>query len=117
MTNRREIVGYRHCHPARGFKVRRVLPSENRSMIGPFVLLDHLGPALFDAGRGFEMEPTPHIGIATVTYVIDGETIHGDNLGQVQTIRSGEVNWMTAGSGIVHSERTRPEIQLPGASS
>ncbi|MCA0008459.1 MULTISPECIES: pirin family protein [unclassified Mesorhizobium] len=100
---------------ADGLKVRRVLPSSNRLMIGPYILFDHFGPAVFDAGRGFDMGPHPHIGIAAVTYLFDGEIIHHDNLGEVQTIRPGEVNWMTAGSGIVHSERTSPEARAPGS--
>ena len=98
-----------------GFKVRRVLPSGHGRMIGPFILFDHMGPAVFDAGRGFDMGPHPHIGLATVTYLIDGEILHRDNLGKEQTIRPGEVNWMTAGSGIVHSERTPPEVRAAGS--
>ncbi|MCA0046192.1 pirin family protein [Mesorhizobium sp. B283B1A] len=100
---------------ADGLKVRRVLPSSNRLMIGPFILFDHFGPVVFDAGRGFDMGPHPHIGIAAVTYLFDGEIIHRDNLGEVQAIRPGEVNWMTAGSGIVHSERTSPEARARGS--
>lgn len=83
---------------ADGLKIRRVLPSSNRLMIGPFILFDHFGPAIFDAGHGFDMGPHPHIGVAAVTYLIDGEIVHRDNFGKVQTIRPGEVNWMTAGS-------------------
>ncbi|AMX97752.1 MULTISPECIES: pirin family protein [Mesorhizobium] len=100
---------------ADGLKVRRVLPSSNRLMIGPFILFDHFGPAVFDEGRGFDMDPHPHIGIAAVTYLFDGEIIHRDNLGEVQAIRPGEVNWTTAGSGIVHSERTSPEARARGS--
>ncbi|MER9328595.1 pirin family protein [Mesorhizobium sp. M0488] len=99
---------------ADGLKVRRLLPTSNRLMIGPFILFDHFGPAVFDAGRGFDMGPHPHIGVATLTYLIDGEIVHRDNLGEVRTIRPGEVNWMTAGSGIVHSERTPPEVRASG---
>jgi len=83
-------------------------------MVGPFVFLDHLGPRVFAAGHGFDMRPHPYIGLANVTYVVDGEVIHRDNFGELQTIRPGEVNWMTAGSGIVHSERTSPEIRASG---
>ena len=83
-------------------------------MIGPFVLVDQMGPADFNAGHGFDLAPHPHIGLETVTYLIDGEIIHRDNLGNVQTIRPGEVNWMTAGSGIVHSERTPPQCPSVG---
>ncbi|MBZ9919880.1 pirin family protein [Mesorhizobium sp. BR1-1-12] len=100
---------------ADGLKVRRVLPSTHHLMIGPYILFDHFGPALFDAGSGFDMGPHPHIGIAAVTYLFDGEIIHRDDLGEVQTIRPGEVNWMTAGSGIVHSERTSPEARARGS--
>ncbi|WP_376705582.1 pirin family protein [Mesorhizobium sp. ISC25] len=98
-----------------GLKIRRALPSSNRLMIGPFILFDHFGPAIFDAGHGFDMGPHPHIGVAAVTYLIDGEIVHRDNFGKVQTIRPGEVNWMTAGSGIVHSERTPPEVRASGS--
>jgi len=89
-----------------GFMVRRALPSASRRMVGPFVFLDEMGPASFAAGRGLDVRPHPHIGLATVTYLFDGEILHRDSLGSVQPIRPGELNWMTAGSGIVHSERT-----------
>ncbi|MEZ5585130.1 MAG: pirin family protein [Candidatus Competibacteraceae bacterium] len=92
-----------------GFDVRRVLPSDRRAMVGPFIFFDHLGPAVFDSGHGVDVRPHPHIGLATVTYLFEGELVHRDSLGFVQTIRPGDVNWMTAGSGIVHSERTGPE--------
>lgn len=93
------------------FEVRRALPSTQRRMVGPFVFLDQMGPHLFTAGRGLDVRPHPHIGLATVTYLFDGEMLHRDSLGSVQPIRPGEVNWMTAGRGIVHSERTAPEIR------
>ena len=89
-----------------GFKVRRALPSRQRRMVGPFVFLDQMGPHVFDAGRGLDVRPHPHVCLATVTYLFDGEILHRDSVGSVQAIRPGEVNWMTAGSGIVHSERT-----------
>ena len=89
-----------------GFKVRRALPSRERRMVGPFVFLDQMGPHVFDAGRGLDVRPHPHVCLATVTYLFDGEILHRDSLGSVQAIRPGEVNWMTAGKGIVHSERT-----------
>jgi redox-sensitive bicupin YhaK (pirin superfamily) len=89
-----------------GFEVRRALPSVERRMVGPFVFLDQMGPARFDAGHGLDVRPHPHIGLATVTYLSEGEILHRDSLGSVQAIRPGEVNWMTAGRGIVHSERT-----------
>jgi redox-sensitive bicupin YhaK (pirin superfamily) len=94
-----------------GFEVRRALPSRDRRMVGPFVFLDQMGPHVFSAGHGLDVRPHPHIGLATVTYLLDGEIMHRDSLGTVQSIRPGEVNWMTAGKGIVHSERTAPEIR------
>lgn len=94
-----------------GFEVRRALPSARRRMVGPFVFLDQMGPAMLRAGHGLDVRPHPHIGLATVTYLFDGEILHRDSLGQVQPIRPGELNWMTAGRGIVHSERTAPETR------
>jgi len=94
-----------------GFQVRRALPSAERQMVGPFVFFDHMGPAVFHAGRGLDVRPHPHIGLATVTYLFEGEIMHRDSLGTVQAIRPGAVNWMTAGRGIVHSERTAAELR------
>jgi redox-sensitive bicupin YhaK (pirin superfamily) len=94
-----------------GFKVRRVLPSVKRRMVGPFIFLDQMGPEVLRAGRGLDVAPHPHIGLATVTYLFEGELLHRDGLGTVRTIRPGEVNWMTAGRGIAHSERTPPEAR------
>jgi redox-sensitive bicupin YhaK (pirin superfamily) len=94
------------------FIVRRVLPSKQKRAVGPFVFLDHMGPHRFTAGNGLDVRPHPHIGLATVTYLFSGEILHRDNLGSVQMIRPGDVNWMTAGRGIVHSERTAPETRL-----
>ena len=94
-----------------GFEVRRILPSAGRRSVGPFVFLDHMGPAALGPGQGIDVRPHPHIGLATVTYLFDGELLHRDSLGCVQQIRPGEVNWMTAGRGIVHSERSSPEAQ------
>jgi len=99
-----------------GFTVRRALPSAHRRMVGPFIFFDQMGPAAFGPGEGLDVRPHPHIGLATVTYLLDGEMLHRDSLGSVQTIRPGEVNWMTAGSGIVHSERTGPEVRANGGS-
>ena len=93
------------------FEVRRALPSAQRRMVGPFVFLDQMGPHLFSAGQGLDVRPHPHIGLATLTYLFDGEILHRDSLGSVQPIRPGEVNWMTAGRGIVHSERTAPQVR------
>ena len=97
-----------------GFQVRRALPSVKRRMVGPFVFLDQMGPAEFLSGHGLDVRPHPHIGLATVTYLFEGEIMHRDSLGTVQPIRPGEVNWMTAGSGIAHSERTAPELRAQG---
>ena len=89
-----------------GFSVRRLLPYAQRRMVGPFIFLDHMGPAQFEAGHGIDVRPHPHIGISTVTYLFEGEIHHRDTLGYDQTITPGAVNWMTAGRGIAHSERT-----------
>ncbi|WP_257449203.1 pirin family protein [Archangium lipolyticum] len=97
-----------------GFEVRRALPSAQRRMVGPFIFLDQMGPTVFQAGHGLDVRPHPHIGLSTVTYLFDGEILHRDSLGMVQPIRPGEVNWMTAGRGIVHSERTAPETRAAG---
>jgi len=94
-----------------GFTVRRTLPAQQRRMVGPFVFFDQMGPATIEAGRGLDVRPHPHIGLATVTYLFEGEILHRDSLGTVQPIRPGDVNWMTAGRGIVHSERTPPELR------
>jgi redox-sensitive bicupin YhaK (pirin superfamily) len=89
-----------------GFNVRRALPAAEKRRVGPFVFFDQMGPVTLPAGRGLDVRPHPHIGLATVTYLFEGEIEHRDSLGTVQRIRPGEVNWMTAGRGIVHSERT-----------
>lgn len=92
-----------------GFAVRRLLPTAIRQSVGPFVFFDHMGPARFAPGAGIDVRPHPHIGLATITYLFAGEIMHRDSLGFVQAIRTGDVNWMTAGRGIVHSERTGDE--------
>jgi redox-sensitive bicupin YhaK (pirin superfamily) len=92
-----------------GFNVRRALPSAQRQMVGPFIFWDQMGPAEFVAGEGIDVRPHPHIGLATVTYLFDGKIMHRDSLGSAQAITPGDVNWMTAGKGIVHSERTAAE--------
>jgi redox-sensitive bicupin YhaK (pirin superfamily) len=89
-----------------GFSVRRLLPASGRRTVGPFIFFDHMGPAGFAPGRGVDVRPHPHIGLATVTYLFDGALMHRDSLGSAQLIRPGDVNWMVAGRGIVHSERT-----------
>jgi redox-sensitive bicupin YhaK (pirin superfamily) len=98
-----------------GFSVRRALPSARSRMVGPFIFFDHFGPAEFRAGKGLDVRPHPHIGLATVTYLFDGEIMHRDSLGTAAPIKPGEVNWMTAGRGIVHSERTGPELRSTGS--
>jgi hypothetical protein len=92
-----------------GFAVQRVLPAAQRRMVGPFVFFDQFGPVEFAVGRGIDVRPHPHIGLATVTYLFEGGIVHRDSLGYVQPIAPGDVNWMTAGRGIVHSERTDVE--------
>jgi len=89
-----------------GFAVRRVLPAAAAKMVGPFIFVDHMGPAEFAAGSGIDVRPHPHIGLATVTYLFEGEFMHRDSLGTEQRIAPGDVNWMIAGRGIVHSERS-----------
>jgi len=97
-----------------GFTVRRALPSAHRRMVGPFIFFDQMGPAILGPGEGLDVRPHPHIGLATVTYLLQGRIMHRDSLGSVQEIRPGEVNWMTAGSGIVHSERSPDEARATG---
>jgi redox-sensitive bicupin YhaK (pirin superfamily) len=107
------VMGVRDLVP--GLKVRRALPSSRRRMVGPFIFLDQMGPEMLRANTGLDVAPHPHIGLATVTYLFEGELLHRDSLGVVQPIRPGEVNWMTAGKGIVHSERTPPELRQTGS--
>lgn len=97
-----------------GFEVRRALPSAQRRMVGPFIFLDSFGPVVFRAGEGLDTRPHPHIGLATLTYLIEGEMVHRDSESYVQTIRPGEVNLMTAGRGIVHSERSGDGFRASG---
>ncbi len=94
-----------------GFEVRRTLPAPRRRMVGPFVFFDQMGPAEFVSGQGIDVRPHPHIGLATVTYLYRGEMQHRDSLGSNQTIHPGAVNWMVAGRGITHSERTSAETR------
>jgi len=97
-----------------GFTVRRALPSAHRRMVGPFIFFDQMGPVTLSAGDGLDVRPHPHIGLATVTYLLEGEILHRDSLGSVQAIRPGAVNWMTAGRGIVHSERSADDVRAAG---
>ncbi len=96
------------------FEVRRALPSKEKQMIGPFIFFDQMGPAEFLVGRGMDVRPHPHIGLSTVTYLFRGQIRHRDSLGTILTIKPGELNWMTAGRGITHSERTPPEERQVG---
>jgi redox-sensitive bicupin YhaK (pirin superfamily) len=95
-----------------GFSVRRVLPARERRMVGPFIFFDHMGPADFPPGEGIQVRPHPHIGLATVTWLFEGEILHRDSLGYVQPIHPGAVNLMTAGRGIVHSERAGEDLEM-----
>ena len=101
-------------HDLGGFSVRRVLPHALCRMVGPFVFFDHMGPAQFEPGQGIDVRPHPHIGLATVTYLFEGSITHRDSLGVMQEIHPGDVNWMTAGRGIVHSERSSPDARGQG---
>lgn len=97
-----------------GFHVRRVLPSVAKRNVGPFIFFDHMGPAEFPPGDGIDVRPHPHIGLATVTYLYEGEILHRDSLGSEQAIVPGDINWMTAGHGIVHSERVSADRRRTG---
>lgn len=98
-----------HTKDLGDFEVRRLLPGFPDKMVGPFIFFDHMGPAEFAPGKGIDVRPHPHIGLATVTYLFEGNILHRDSVGSVQSIAPGDVNWMTAGRGIVHSERTSIE--------
>ena len=102
-----ERVLEQHRRDLGGFEVGRVLPQAGRRMVGPFVFFDHMGPVDFSAGipRSVDVRPHPHIGLSTLTYLFEGEIMHRDSVGSEQAIRPGEVNWMTAGRGVTHSER------------
>ncbi|GMM67339.1 pirin family protein [Alteromonas sp. MTD1] len=94
-----------------GFSVSRIIPHIEARSIGPFVFVDHMGPAHFPAGSGINVRPHPHIGLATISYLMEGSMLHRDSLGTIQEIQPGDVNWMTAGKGIVHSERETIETR------
>ena len=114
MQSARLLITGRTHELGDGFSVRRLLPHAQRRMVGPFVFLDHMGPATFAPGTGIDVRPHPHIGLATVTCMFEGALRHRDSLGCVQDILPGDVNWMTAGRGIVHSERTPPAQRAAG---
>lgn len=101
-------------HDLGGFQVRRAVPTVEARSVGPFVFVDHVGPAVFAPGHGIDVRPHPHIGLATVTFLWAGTLRHRDTLGSVQDIAPGDVNWMTAGRGIAHSERTPPGARADG---
>lgn len=97
-----------------GFRVKRILPFAAHRMVGPFIFLDHMGPAEFAPGQGMDVRPHPHINLATVTYLFEGAIMHRDSLGYEQLIEPGAINWMTAGKGIVHSERSPQNLRDAG---
>ena len=101
-----ETVLLPRTHDIGGFEVRRALPAQKRQMVGPFIFFDQMGPGEFLTGKGVDVRPHPHIGLSTITYLFEGEILHRDSLGTEQPIAPGDVNWMTAGRGIAHSERT-----------
>ena len=101
-----EAVIIPRAHDVGGFEVRRALPAKERQMVGPFIFFDQMGPGEFLTGTGLDVRPHPHIGLSTVTYLFEGEIMHRDSLGVRQAITPGALNWMTAGSGIAHSERS-----------
>ena len=110
-----DVIAPRERDLGGGFMVRRLLPSGARRAVGPFLFFDHFGPTQLAPGTGMDVRPHPHINLATVTYLFEGEMLHRDSLGSEQAIRPGDVNWMTAGRGIVHSERTPPAARAAGS--
>jgi redox-sensitive bicupin YhaK (pirin superfamily) len=107
-----ELVIIPRAHDVGGFEVRRALPAQERMLVGPFIFFDQMGPGEFLAGKGLDVRPHPHIGLSTVTYLFQGSIQHRDSLGSDQPILPGDVNWMTAGRGITHSERSSAEDRL-----
>src|SRR5687768_9935506 len=103
-------------HDLGAFKVRRTLPAKTRTMVGPFIFVDQFGPARLDPGQGMDVRPHPHINLATVTYLFEGAIEHRDSLGTRKVIQPGAVNLMTAGKGIVHSERSPADGRAAGPS-
>ncbi len=111
-----QIIKPREKDLGDGFIVRRILPFHNRKMVGPFIFFDHFGPVDYEPGNGFDVRPHPHIGLSTVTFLFEGAIRHKDSLGNDLVIRPGAVNWMTAGRGICHSERTPDAERAAGQS-
>ncbi|MCA8931375.1 MAG: pirin family protein, partial [Rhodospirillaceae bacterium] len=109
-----DVVILPRAHDVGGFDVRRALPSARRRVVGPFIFLDQMGPTELLVGQGLDVRPHPHIGLATITYLFDGAITHRDSLGTDIVIRPGEVNWMTAGRGIAHSERSPADQRTGG---
>jgi len=109
-----ELVVQARLRDVGGFSVRRVLPSPERKLVGPFIFYDHLCRVSFPPGQGLDVRPHPHIALATITYLFEGAFLHRDSLGSAQLIRPGDVNWMIAGRGITHSERTPPDLRATG---
>jgi redox-sensitive bicupin YhaK (pirin superfamily) len=106
-----DLMIYPKEHDLGGFTVRRALPAGKRRMVGPWIFFDHMGPAVFEPGKGIDVRPHPHINLATVTYLFEGEMLHRDSLGNELAIKPGEINLMVAGRGIVHSERQREAVK------
>ena len=106
-----ELIAPRAHDLGGGFRVRRLLPSAQRQAVGPFLFFDHFGPVTAGPADNHDVRPHPHIGLATVTYLFEGAMMHRDNIGAVQRIEPGAINWMTAGRGIVHSERTPDDLR------
>jgi len=106
-----ELIAPREHDLGGGFRVRRVLPSARRQAVGPFLFFDHFGPVTAGPADNHDVRPHPHIGLATVTYLYEGAMMHRDSIGEVQRIEPGAINWMTAGRGIVHSERTPDDLR------
>src|SRR5437868_14042027 len=103
-----------HVRDLGDFSVRRLLPAAAAQTVGPFIFFDHMGPVEMPPGQGMDVRPHPHIGLATVTYLFEGEIVDRDSLGSEQAVRPGDVNWMTAGSGSVHSERSPQAARAGG---
>lgn len=109
-----DIIVVPRAHDVGGFEVGRALPAREKQMVGPFIFLDRIGPGRLEPGHGLDVRPHPHIGLATITYLHQGQIMHRDSTGVRQAIDPGEVNWMTAGRGIVHSERTDAPLRATG---
>src|SRR5919202_2964280 len=114
MTDSTQHLIEPHIQDLGGFQARRLLPSDVLTLVGPFIFFDHLGPAVFPPGFGVDVRPHPHINLATVTYLFEGVLLHRDSVGSVQEIHPGAVNWMTAGRGIAHPERTPQAARAKG---